>query len=200
MCKVMNRTVPDILGIGSPVGWWTVSTRDGLVVSMDWAGPQLPPGVKTAPESRLEQRLDCMLSRYFRGDAVDFAQVPVYIPEKPVTVAGVMRLLRTIPRGQMQSYQWLAGSLGNIRATRAVGGALGRNPVPIIIPCHRVIAKHGRLGGFMRNHPEGLRIKTFLLGLEGHAFAGDRLLPAREMSLFRLEADVVCSGFANGPP
>ena len=51
-----------------------------------------------------------------------------------------------------------------------------RNPVPIIIPCHRVVARHQRLGGFMQNCPEGSRIKKFLLGLEGHRFNGLRLL------------------------
>ncbi|HEY9686589.1 MAG TPA: methylated-DNA--[protein]-cysteine S-methyltransferase [Coleofasciculaceae cyanobacterium] len=175
----MNQSAQHIFAIASPVGWWTVTSTDEQVLSIDYHGQTLPTHVKDEPETRLEQRLQCMLSRYFRGEAVDFQPVPVAIPVQPPMVAGVMRVLRTIPRGTVESYQWVADRLGNINATRAVGGALGRNPVPILVPCHRVIAKHGRLGGFMQNHPDGLLIKTFLLGLEGHVIEGGRLFPKR---------------------
>jgi methylated-DNA-[protein]-cysteine S-methyltransferase len=179
MTQDINQSAPHVFAIASPVGWWTVTSNDEQVLSVDYQGEALPADIKDEPETRLEQRLECMFSRYFRGETVDFQHVPVAIPDQPAMVAGVMRVLRTIPRGTVESYQWVADRLGNINATRAVGGALGRNPVPIIVPCHRVIAKHGRLGGFMRNHPDGLRIKTFLLGLEGHVIEGERLFLER---------------------
>jgi methylated-DNA-[protein]-cysteine S-methyltransferase len=179
MTQDINQSARHVFSITSPVGWWTVTSTREQVLSVDYQGEALPVGIQDEPETRLEQRLECMLSRYFRGEAVDFRQVPVAIPDRPAMVSGVMRVLRTIPRGTVESYQWVADRLGNINATRAVGGALGRNPVPIIVPCHRVIAKHGRLGGFMQNHPDGLRIKTFLLGLEGHVIEGERLLPEK---------------------
>ena len=74
----------------------------------------------------------------------------------------VWRALQSIPRGQTRSYGWLAGRIGRPGAARAVGAACGANPVPIIVPCHRVIAGDGSLGGFSG----GLALKRQLLKLE----------------------------------
>jgi O-6-methylguanine DNA methyltransferase len=70
--------------------------------------------------------------------------------------------LTTIPYGKTRSYHWLAKSVGKPLACRAVGNANGKNPIPIIVPCHRVIRKNGDLGGFTG----GLQFKRFLLNLE----------------------------------
>jgi O-6-methylguanine DNA methyltransferase len=77
----------------------------------------------------------------------------------------VWRLVRLIPYGQTRSYGWLAERLSKAGAGRAVGQALARNPLPIIIPCHRVVAKDGKLGGYRG----GLARKKFLLKLESAA-------------------------------
>jgi len=74
----------------------------------------------------------------------------------------VWRVASKIPYGQVRSYAWVAEKLGDPNAARAVGGALGRNPVPIFIPCHRVLDSHGGLGGF----GGGLPLKRWLLALE----------------------------------
>ena len=74
----------------------------------------------------------------------------------------VWQLLTKIPRGMMISYADLARQLGRPHAARAVGGACGANPVPILIPCHRVIASDGSLGGFAG----GLEVKQRLLAAE----------------------------------
>ncbi len=74
----------------------------------------------------------------------------------------VFQVLQEIPYGEVRSYQWVAQKTGNPKASRAVGTACGSNPVPILIPCHRVIAKDGSLGGFS----SGLKIKKWLLDLE----------------------------------
>ena len=74
------------------------------------------------------------------------------------------RLLCRIPYGQMISYRELATRVGAPRAFQAVGQANGHNPLPILIPCHRVIAANGTLGGYSG----GLERKRFLLHLEGH--------------------------------
>ncbi len=71
--------------------------------------------------------------------------------------------IRSIPSGQLRSYKWVARRVGGARYARAVGAALGANPVPLIVPCHRVIATDGSLGGFSG----GLRTKRRLLALEG---------------------------------
>ncbi len=71
--------------------------------------------------------------------------------------------LRRIPRGGSRSYGEIAAELGKRRAARAVGGACGANPIPVLIPCHRVIAANGSLGGFSG----GLEWKRRLLAIEG---------------------------------
>ncbi len=75
----------------------------------------------------------------------------------------VWKALQSIPHGQTKSYAWIAESIGQPQAVRAVGGANGKNPIPIIVPCHRVIRKDGSIGGYTG----GLDKKRFLLGLEG---------------------------------
>jgi methylated-DNA-[protein]-cysteine S-methyltransferase len=74
----------------------------------------------------------------------------------------VFQVLQEIPYGTVRSYQWVAQQAGNPKASRAVGTACASNPVPILIPCHRVIAKDGSLGGFS----SGLKVKKWLLDLE----------------------------------
>ena len=74
----------------------------------------------------------------------------------------VLEVLREIPYGEVRSYQWVAERVGNPRASRAVGNACGCNPLPLLIPCHRVIAKDGSIGGYRG----GLRMKRWLLDLE----------------------------------
>jgi len=77
----------------------------------------------------------------------------------------VWEITRLIPYGQTKSYLWVAEQIEQPGAVRAVGQALGRNPLPIIVPCHRVIASDGNLGGF----GGGLEMKRYLLSLEASA-------------------------------
>ncbi len=77
----------------------------------------------------------------------------------------VWEMTRLIPYGETRSYLWVAGQIKRPRAVRVVGQALGRNPLPIIVPCHRVIAGDGKLGGFTG----GVELKRHLLGLEASA-------------------------------
>jgi methylated-DNA-[protein]-cysteine S-methyltransferase len=74
----------------------------------------------------------------------------------------VWKATRSIPYGETRTYAWVARQIGKPRASRAVGGALARNPFPIIVPCHRVVASNGKLGGF----GGGLALKKRLLELE----------------------------------
>lgn len=77
----------------------------------------------------------------------------------------VLKALQEIPYGEVRSYRWVAERVGNPRASRAVGNACGLNPVPLLIPCHRVIAKDGSIGGFRG----GVRTKRWLLDLESRS-------------------------------
>lgn len=75
----------------------------------------------------------------------------------------VWRVLQRLPYGSLRSYRWVAGRVGGARYARAVGNAVGANPIPIVIPCHRVVARDASLGGFSG----GLPMKRRLLSLEG---------------------------------
>lgn len=75
----------------------------------------------------------------------------------------VWKVLQTIPYGETRTYKWVAQKIGKPRAVRAVGQACGANPLPLIIPCHRVVASGGKLGGFSL----GVAMKKRLLKLEG---------------------------------
>lgn len=74
----------------------------------------------------------------------------------------VWKMTQTIPYGEKRSYLWVAKKMRREKAPRAVGQALKKNPIPLIIPCHRVIASHGKLGGFT----PGTQMKRRLLALE----------------------------------
>ncbi|MDD5246372.1 MAG: MGMT family protein [Candidatus Omnitrophica bacterium] len=74
----------------------------------------------------------------------------------------VYRAVLTIPLGEVRTYKWVAAKIGHPRAYRAVGQALKKNPYPLIIPCHRVVASGGKIGGYSG----GLKKKKFLLDLE----------------------------------
>ena len=102
--------------------------------------------------------------RYFNGEMpcfdcrLDFSRATVFQKK-------VWRATRAIACGQVRTYGWLARKIGSPRAMRAVGAALGSNPFPIIIPCHRVIRQDGGLGGF--SAVGGVGLKRELLRLEG---------------------------------
>lgn len=74
----------------------------------------------------------------------------------------VWKKLLEIPRGETRTYAWVAEEIGRPKAVRAVGSACGKNPFPIVVPCHRVLASSGSLGGYAY----GLPLKRFLLLLE----------------------------------
>lgn len=86
----------------------------------------------------------------------------------------VLEITHFIPFGVMLTYGQIAEKLGKNSASRAVGGALGRNPMPIIIPCHRVVAANGNLTGF--SAAEGIVTKQWLLELEGHKIVAQKLV------------------------
>lgn len=75
----------------------------------------------------------------------------------------VWRAIAEIPRGETRSYAWLAQRIGQPKAVRAVANACGANPIPVIIPCHRVIASDGGIGGFSMD----IELKRRLLAMEG---------------------------------
>ncbi|WKZ33514.1 MAG: methylated-DNA--[protein]-cysteine S-methyltransferase [Thermodesulfobacteriota bacterium] len=106
------------------------------------------------------------LDEYFKGKDVVFS-IPLSLSGAEFDRA-VWEELRRIPRGSVKTYGEVARSIGKPGAARAVGGACGRNPVPIVIPCHRVVAADLMLGGFSG----GMEIKKALLEIEGLEIRG----------------------------
>ncbi|ASU16955.1 putative methylated-DNA--protein-cysteineS-methyltransferase [Actinobacillus pleuropneumoniae] len=107
-----------------------------------------------------------ILDRYFAGEKLEFRHLDFLAPQGTEFQKSVWQILLTIPYGKTTSYGEIARQLGKPNAMRAVGGAVGRNPISIIVPCHRVLGKSQTLTGF----GGGLPAKRYLLALEGIHF------------------------------
>ena len=105
------------------------------------------------------------VQRLLAGEKRDLSAVVLDMADIPEFDQRVYVEARSITPGETVTYGDLAGRLGDATLSRAVGQALGRNPIPIIVPCHRVLAAHGRLGGF--SAPGGTTTKRRLLEIEG---------------------------------
>jgi O-6-methylguanine DNA methyltransferase len=114
--------------------------------------------------SKAVERVLAQLREYFAGDRSSF-NLPVDISQLTPFQRSVLEVACRIAPGQVWTYQRIAEELGRPRSSRPVGGALARNPIPIVIPCHRVIASDGSLGGYSGG--SGLKAKQWLLRLEG---------------------------------
>lgn len=115
------------------------------------------------------------LRAYFDGRACDLDALPLDFSAVTDFNAAIYRALRAVPRGETTTYGALARGLGEPGAARAVGTAMGRNPWPVIVPCHRVLASGQKMGGF--SAPGGTVTKERLLALEGVAVGGTPMFP-----------------------
>jgi methylated-DNA-[protein]-cysteine S-methyltransferase len=114
------------------------------------------------PDERVDEAL-ALLERFASGQDVSLDEFPVDLPRCTEFHRETWLALRDIPRGETRSYGWLARHVGHGESPRAIGAAMGANPVPLWLPCHRVIGSHGGLHGF----GGGLEMKRQLLELEG---------------------------------
>lgn len=115
--------------------------------------------------SKLEESIHHWIDAYCSGKEPK-TDLTLILDTLPVYTQKVLYILKGIPFGQTASYRDLAKSSGKPKAARAVGNACARNPLPLIIPCHRVLATGGRIGGFS----QGLPIKKRLLNFEGVSY------------------------------
>ena len=105
------------------------------------------------------------LQSFLQGDGdASFKDVATVVTESTPFASKVIDAVKRIPPGRVKSYAEVAAAAGSPKASRAVGNIMARNTIPIIIPCHRVVASGGRLGGY--SSPKGLSMKTRLLNLE----------------------------------
>ena len=126
---------------------------------------RLPDAVPSTPTPDVAAVIDAA-TRYFAGERIDFSMVPVDLGAQEVFFRQVYEAVRQIGWGQTTTYGSVAKALGGGPETaRDVGQAMARNPVPLIIPCHRVLAAGGKVGGF--SAPGGAVAKQHMLELEG---------------------------------
>jgi methylated-DNA-[protein]-cysteine S-methyltransferase len=135
------------------------------VVAVEWPTAERggPPAPEAGPEeaARVARQALAEVTEYLAGERREFS-VPVDWTVVRGFTRQVLEACAQVPFGRTVSYGELAGAVGCPRGARAVGQALGRNPAPMIVPCHRVLAAGGRLGGF----GGGLERKQRLLELE----------------------------------
>jgi methylated-DNA-[protein]-cysteine S-methyltransferase len=149
-------------GIDSPIGGLLVEVGPAGVRSIDFLAPGEPVDDE---RSKATDAIASRLRAYFDGDVDALDAIPVDLDGQPPFRRVVLATLREVRGGDVVSYGELAALAGRhgSRVPRAVGQAVGRNPVPIVVPCHRVVAADGSLGGYGL----GLDRKRWLLKHEG---------------------------------
>ena len=125
-----------------------LSTAEGFLAGLERRGVVVDAGRAGEGASRLADRAARAAAETLDGLAVQLDDLPVDIHDRPAWDRLVLDAVRAIPRGQTAGYGEVARRIGRPGAARAVGGAVGRNPVGLLIPCHRVIAGDGSLGGY----------------------------------------------------
>lgn len=153
----------------SPLGPLLVATSNAGLRLLDLRGP----GDRPVPDDRLVDAVAEPLNAYFGGDLEAIDSVEVDLTGRTPFSLAVLVALRDVRATSLTSYGRLAAAAGRPAAGRAVGRAVGANPVPVVVPCHRVVAGDGALGGFSG----GMDAKRWLLTHEGHPVDGARTVP-----------------------
>jgi methylated-DNA-[protein]-cysteine S-methyltransferase len=154
----------------SPLGRLFVAVNRRGLCALDFGRGESDFLDRLDPRARLErnpeavQQVVTQLSEYFAGQRSNF-HLPIDISQLTPFQRAVLDVARSIAPGKIWTYHRIAEELGRPRSSRPVGQALAHNPVPIVIPCHRVIASDGSLGGYSGG--SGLEAKRWLLRLEG---------------------------------
>ena len=129
-----------------------------------WSG-----ATEMLPPSPVQDAIDRVL-RLLKGEVIDLGDVQLDLGAMPEFHQKVYAIARTLPPGQTMTYGEIAKRLGVPHESREVGQALGRNPVAIIVPCHRVLGADGKMGGFSANG--GVATKRRILEIEGAPAVG----------------------------
>jgi len=166
--------------VATPFGWVAAAARRGALIAVSfpadtaeqaaaWLRSAVAPGAEAPPPVfRSDVR------RYLAGEPVDLCHHPVDLSGLPPFARQALLAARQVPYGQVRTYAWVAEQAGSAAAARAAGQAMRSNPVPLVVPCHRIVGATGRLTGF----GGGLDLKRRLLQLEGVTVVGDRVRAA----------------------
>jgi methylated-DNA-[protein]-cysteine S-methyltransferase len=147
------------ISVPTPIGDLGVAADFGEITGVHFGGVGKNPVTETPQPVLIEAR--DQIEAYFRGELTDFA-VALGAPSGTDFEKQVWKVIAGVPYGEMITYGEIAKLLGDPEAARAVGTACNHNPVPVIVPCHRVVGAGGKLVGF----GGGLDRKRFLLQLE----------------------------------
>jgi methylated-DNA-[protein]-cysteine S-methyltransferase len=164
----------------TPIGTCSLVWQGDKVV-----GLRLPEASPAASRARIERRwtgaeeqapppaIQVVIDRVLKllaGEKTDLSDVPLYFGESPDFHKRAYAIARTIPPGQTMTYGEIAKRLGEPHESREVGQAMGKNPIAIIMPCHRVLGADGKMGGFSANG--GVATKRRILEIEGASAVG----------------------------
>jgi len=176
-----------IIAFSTSLDWMAVAWRDEVLQGLVFGHARRRPAeVALARMLRLPPQFFCLLSdgqvddvpdwvddliaklrRFAEGEPVEFAEVPLALDRLSPFARRVVEACRRIPWGQVRTYGQLAAVCGSPGAARAVGSVMAKNHFPLIVPCHRVLASGGELGGY--SAPTGLKMKRHLLEMEAAA-------------------------------
>ena len=177
----MSEIVPTVACAPWPVpaaqsDLWLAWAADGRLTHALWTPAGVRPDELRAelPHAEPPAQVAELLAAYFAGAPVDPVSLPVAPAGSPFQLR-VWQALRGVRRGHVRSYAGIAADIQQPRAMRAVGMANGRNPIAVVIPCHRVVEKDFSIGGYS----SGLPLKRFLLSLEGVDVVGDVVRPGQ---------------------
>ncbi len=149
-----------VLTLAGPLGPYVVAATERGVVAADWASTEdglldalrrrfgAVELVRAGAAADVLAAARPVLEGMLAGEPADTASLPIDLEDRPRFDQVVLGAVRTIGWGETTSYGGIARQVGAPRASRAVGGALGRNPISLVIPCHRVIAADGTIGGY----------------------------------------------------
>jgi len=175
MSPRMRKPEVPVLFDAFPVAWgWCAAARTpaGLcrfVLPVAGEAAALEAVRRAHPQARRDRApfrpLIAAVERYFDGWTARFDDFELDLSRGSEFQQRVWGIIRRIPYGQVRSYRWIGMEIGRPDAARAIGGAAGANPLPLIIPCHRVVSESGELAGFSAEG--GIALKARMLEREG---------------------------------
>lgn len=147
-----------------------IETFEAGLARRGFAPPNALETSSDSPAARLAAETRDRVTAFLAGEAVPLGDIPVDLSDRSAWDRLVLEAVRAVPRGEVMGYGEVARRIGRTGAARAVGGAVGRNPVGLLVPCHRVIAGDGSLGGYgvaaWGGREAALELKRALLVLE----------------------------------
>lgn len=163
MSKSMAQSIATF---NSPLGMLYLLFSGKALAGLDF---RLPQGMAAGslPPVKISDACKIQLDKYFSGSLRRFDLDTVFLCGTELE-REIWHSLNEIPYGETRTYKWMAERVGRPKAVRAAGNALGKNPLPVILPCHRIIASDGSIGGYTADAvAAGSEIKRWLLRHEG---------------------------------